>query len=302
MLDPHVSVIINTYNSERFIYETISSLQAQTFKEWEAIVWDNGSHDSTLEIVASFKDDRIHIFVDCEKVSLYQSRVNALHECAGELVAFLDHDDAWLPEKLSIQKDVFQDQDVSCSSTDVLIIRTEEFLESCVASGKRVSTYSGKYVNKLQLSKRYRVAMSTLMARRTSLLSCLPSPIPEYTIIEDFDLVFRLLSEGKLIPISQPLTLYRLHSSNYSSQTEIYQKEVEQWLTTYDLEGSSTQLDDLIGLNVWNSLLRTKARRELQNGSRLVALGIASNMKWGFDRAKLTLGACLVPKQILRRL
>jgi glycosyltransferase involved in cell wall biosynthesis len=302
MPDPHISVILNTYNSERFIHETISSLRAQTFKEWEAIVWDNGSHDSTLEIVASFNDDRIHFFVDYEKVSLYQSRVNALRECAGELVAFLDHDDVWLPEKLSIQKDVFQNQDVSCSSTDVLIIRTEEFLESCLTSGKRVSTYTGKNVNKLQLAKRYRVAMSTLMARRTSLLSCLPSPIPEYTIIEDFDLVFRLLSEGKLIPISQPLTLYRLHSSNYSSHTDIYQKEIEQWLKIYDLEGSRTQIDELIRLNVWNSLLRTKARRELQNGSRLVALGIASNMKWGFDRAKLTVGACLVPKQILRRL
>jgi glycosyltransferase involved in cell wall biosynthesis len=302
MLDSRISVIINTYNSESFISETISSLRAQTYGEWEAIVWDNGSNDSTLEIVASFNDSRIRCFVDSEKVSLYQSRVNALHECSGELVAFLDHDDVWLPDKLSIQKEVFQDEGVSCSSTDILIIRTDDNLEARISSGKKVRTYHEKYVTKLQLTKRYRVAMSTLMARRTSLLKCLPSPIPDYTIIEDFDLVFRLLDEGKLETIRKALTLYRLHSSNYSAQTDVYQREVEQWLKSYSAGGSLSALDNEITSNVCNSLLRTMARRELQNGFRLKALMTASKMKWSSDRVKIVVGACILPKKILRRL
>jgi glycosyltransferase involved in cell wall biosynthesis len=300
MPEPHISVIINTYNSERFIQETILSLRDQTFEDWEAIIWDNGSEDSTVEIIESLNDERIHIYIDSEKVSLYQSRVNALNKCRGELVAFLDHDDAWIPEKLNTQKDVFQDKRVSCSSTDVLLIRTEQNLANQIPAGKKAPTYFGKSVTKRQLSKRYRVAMSTLMARRTSLLECLPSPIPEYTIIEDFDLVFRLLNEGTLRPINEVLTLYRLHSSNYSSRTDIYQKEVEQWLKDYVTEASTAQMDQAIASNVWNSFLRTKARRELLSGNRLVALATASSMRWGSDRVKITLGACLLPVAILK--
>lgn len=301
MPEPRISVIINTYNSERFIQETIISLREQTFADWEAIIWDNGSGDSTVEIIKSFNDERIHVYIDHEKVSLYQSRVNALNKCRADLVAFLDHDDVWHQEKLNIQKDVFEDKDVSCSSTDMLLIPTEENLANHISAGKRAPTYAWKSVNKRQLSKRYRVAMSTLMARRTSLLKCLPCPIPNYTIIEDFDLVFRLLDEGNLRPINEVLTLYRLHSSNYSSRTDIYQKEVEQWLKDYVAEVPTTQSDPAIASNVWNSFLRTKARRELLSGNRLVALSTAASMRWGSDRAKITLGACLVPTSILRR-
>ena len=59
--DPLVSVIINCYNGERFLKEAIDSVYAQTFSDWEIILWDNASTDNTAEIAMSY-DDRLKYF------------------------------------------------------------------------------------------------------------------------------------------------------------------------------------------------------------------------------------------------
>jgi len=302
MNEPQISVIINTYNSEKFLAETLASLRSQTVTDWEAIVWDNGSVDSTRDIVMSFQDERIRFFQDCEKVSLYQSRINGLQESTGQLVAFLDHDDAWLPSKLELQSRVFQDERVACSSSDAVIISTDGSLTDEIKSGKIARTYSNTRIDREQLTRHYRVGMSTLMARRSAVFRCLPNPVPNYTIIEDFDLVFRLLEYGTLIPLHEPLTLYRLHANNFSSKTDIYLNEIQQWLADFGSSGESSPETDSIALNVWNSYLRTAARRELQSGSRIQAVRLASEMVWGSDRLKLLAGSLALPRSILKKL
>ena len=302
MHEPQISVIINTYNSEEFLAATLTSLLSQTVTDWEAIVWDNGSVDRTKDIVMSFQDERIRFFQDHKKVSLYQSRVNALQESTGQLVAFLDHDDAWLPSKLERQIRVFQDERVACSSTDTVIISTTGSLTDEIDSGKISRTYSSTRIDRKQLTRRYQVSMSTLMARRSAVFRCLPNPVPNYTIIEDFDLVFRLLKYGKLVPIHEPLTLYRLHANNFSSKTDIYLDEIRHWLEDFGSSGESSPEVDSIALNVWNSYLRTAARRELQSGSRTEAIRIASQMVWGSDRLKLLAGSLALPRSILKKL
>ncbi|MFD1064450.1 glycosyltransferase family 2 protein [Oceanobacillus locisalsi] len=116
---PIISVITPTYNSERFIAETIESVQAQNFSEWEMNIVDDCSTDRTAEIVKSYaeKDNRIHLTVLTENQGSAISRNTAMDQAKGRYFAFLDSDDLWLPEKLEKQLAFMQDNGAAFSFT-----------------------------------------------------------------------------------------------------------------------------------------------------------------------------------------
>lgn len=100
-----VSIITPTYNCGRFIAETIHSVQAQTYTEWEMIIVDDCSNDGTREIVETImkQDRRIKYFCNEKNSGAALTRNRALREAKGRWIAFLDSDDLWLPEKLEHQ-------------------------------------------------------------------------------------------------------------------------------------------------------------------------------------------------------
>jgi glycosyltransferase involved in cell wall biosynthesis len=100
-----VSIIIPTFNSEKFIAETIQSIQAQTYTKWEVIIVDDGSSDKTVSIISKLAQFE-------ERIQFFQLEVNsgagivrnlALNKVNGRYVAFLDSDDLWKPTKLENQ-------------------------------------------------------------------------------------------------------------------------------------------------------------------------------------------------------
>ena len=98
-----VSIITPAYNAAAFISDTIRSVQAQTYTNWEMIIVDDCSTDETAQVVASFGDERIRYFKNETNSGAAVSRNYALREARGRWVAFLDGDDLWHPEKLSKQ-------------------------------------------------------------------------------------------------------------------------------------------------------------------------------------------------------
>ena len=87
-----VSIIMPTYNCERFIKESIDSVLAQTYSVWELLIVDDCSTDDTAAIIASYQDERIHYF-----------RNEQNSGAALKYIAFLDADDTWMPEKIEKQ-------------------------------------------------------------------------------------------------------------------------------------------------------------------------------------------------------
>ena len=108
MTMPKVSVIIPTYNAARWIGETIDSVQSQTYKNYEIIVIDDGSVDSTREVLEKYIKNINYIYQDNKGVS--SARNHGIKISAGEYIAFLDNDDIWLPDKLSLQIQVLESQ------------------------------------------------------------------------------------------------------------------------------------------------------------------------------------------------
>ena len=98
-----VSIVMPSYNCGRFVRETIESVLAQTYSNWELLFVDDCSTDDTQAIVQSFEDSRIHYFRNETNSGAAVSRNRALREAKGRWIAFLDSDDLWLPEKLEHQ-------------------------------------------------------------------------------------------------------------------------------------------------------------------------------------------------------
>lgn len=98
---PRVSVVIPTYNYARYVPEAINSVLAQSFEELEVIVVDDGSTDKTVEILRAFSGQIRNIRQ--EHRGLSAARNTGIRAARGQYVAFLDSDDLWLPEKVSLQ-------------------------------------------------------------------------------------------------------------------------------------------------------------------------------------------------------
>ena len=96
---PKVSVIVPVYKAERYIAETLRSLLAQTYQNFEAIIIDDGSPDGSLEICQQFKDPRIRI-IQQKNRGLAGARNTGIRQATGDYIAILDADDLWRPEKL----------------------------------------------------------------------------------------------------------------------------------------------------------------------------------------------------------
>lgn len=113
-----VSIIMPSWNTERFIAETIQSVLAQTYTNWELLIVDDCSTDNTDSVVESFHDDRIKYFHNKKNSGAALTRNKALREAKGEWIAFLDSDDLWKPEKLEHQIDFMERNGYSLSYTE----------------------------------------------------------------------------------------------------------------------------------------------------------------------------------------
>ncbi|MDA9354294.1 glycosyltransferase, partial [Flavobacteriaceae bacterium] len=102
MIKELVSIITPSYNSSKFIEETIASVQAQTYSYWEMLITDDGSTDNSFEIIKKIckKDSRIKLF-SIKNAGPAVARNNSIKHAKGKYIAFIDSDDLWMSEFLS---------------------------------------------------------------------------------------------------------------------------------------------------------------------------------------------------------
>ena len=117
---PLISIITPNYNCGRFIAQTIESVLAQTYTNWEMLIVDDCSTDNSYQIALEYaqKDSRIKVFQNEKNSGAAISRNKAIELSQGEYLAFLDSDDLWLPEKLEKQLQFMQENDCDFSFTE----------------------------------------------------------------------------------------------------------------------------------------------------------------------------------------
>lgn len=121
MKDDLISIIMPSYNAEKYIEASIKSVLAQTYDNWELLVVDDCSQDRTVEIVESFDDPRIRFFQNERNQGAAKARNKGLREAKGRWIAFLDCDDIWRREKLERQLAFMKANDYAFTFTDYRI-------------------------------------------------------------------------------------------------------------------------------------------------------------------------------------
>lgn len=198
---PAVSVIIPTYNRGWILREAVDSVLAQDFEDFELIVVDDGSTDNTRQILEAYNDDIIVLFQENRGVSA--ARNQGIARSCAPLVAFLDSDDLWKPQKLSRQIDFF------AANPEALICQTEEiWIRNGVRvnPGKRHQKFSGMiFEPSLVLCL---VSPSAVMVRKKlfDIVGLFDERLPA---CEDYDLWLRVSCRYPVFLMDEPLTIKR---------------------------------------------------------------------------------------------
>ncbi len=240
-----VSIIINCFNGEQYLYFAVQSIFSQTYSNWEIIFWNNKSTDKSVEIIKSFKNEKIKIYNSSKFMKLYNARNEAIKKSTGDIICFLDCDDYWDKYKLEHQVRVFDNADASLVYTNFINV----IGDVKKSKGIKVRKPSG-YIPKL-IFKRYLVTLSSLAVRRS--VFDMYQFNENYNIIGDFDFVVNTSNNFNIQYLHQPLTYYRRHEGNYSKKNineEV--KELKIWLyehsmyyTSYELQPISEKINYL---------------------------------------------------------
>mgnify|MGYP000713358921 FL=1 len=145
MVDGLVSIIMPSWNTARFIRESIDSVRNQTYTNWELLIVDDCSTDNTDEIVASYSDERIRYFKNEKNSGAALTRNRAMREARGEWIAFLDSDDLWTTEKLERQLQFMKENNYVFSYHEYVKIDEESKPLNIYVSGPEVVTKHKMY-------------------------------------------------------------------------------------------------------------------------------------------------------------
>lgn len=141
---PLVSVIINCYNSDKYLKEALESVINQTYENWEIIFWDNQSNDDSALYFQQYQDKRLKYFFAPEFKPLSEARNLAIEKANGEYLAFLDCDDIWYTNKLQSQIKFFTDyRDVGIVYSQFKVLKS---------SDERVANRLSKVIEKLKIN------------------------------------------------------------------------------------------------------------------------------------------------------
>jgi glycosyltransferase involved in cell wall biosynthesis len=208
-MPPKVSIITTTYNGEKYLEEFIDSMLGQTFCDFEFIIVDDGSTDSTVHMLQQIKDPRVRIFKQKNQGQV-GALITGIKYAQGELIARIDQDDYSLPHRLLRQVE-FMDANPKvslCGSrwqelrSDTLTSQRAQFVQSD-AEIKKVISYFNPFSH------------SAVMFRKESYFK-IGGYDKSFLIAMDYDLYMRLMEVGEVYNIDEVLAVVRMHDESFS--------------------------------------------------------------------------------------
>ena len=224
--NPHISVIMNCRNGERYLTQSIKSIINQTFKNWELIFFDNQSSDNSKKILKSFKDKRIKYLKSKKILNLYNARNQAINHAKGKYITFLDTDDLWTKDKLNKQFEFFKKN----KNSYILYTNYFHYLQN---KKKKKITFLKKlksgFITK-DLLRNYTIGIITAMLHKNVFKKIKFKN--KFNIIGDFDFFIRSSKIFKISYMHKPLAVYRVHDLNFSKKNlKVYIKELSNWIS-----------------------------------------------------------------------
>lgn len=222
-----VSAVIPVYNGAEYLAEAIHSVLAQTHPVIECLVIDDGSTDATPEVVSGFGDDVAYVRVPRGGQS--RARNHGAWLARGELVAFLDHDDAWLPFKLELQL-----EELHRNPESTMVLCAMELVDE-----------AGRSLGTNRLFHRDRESLVTAMVTfdGSDLPGCNQAALLRrdwlldnggydavLSVCGDWDLLLRTLLVGTLAYLDEPLVRYRVRDSGLHRNIPVMERDMRRAL------------------------------------------------------------------------
>jgi glycosyltransferase involved in cell wall biosynthesis len=210
---PLVSVIINVRNGAATLREAIDSVLKQTLPDWELVIWDDRSTDSSAAMVAQYSDPRIRYFLSADDVPLGTARNDAIQQASGEWIAFLDQDDVWLPHKLEKQ------MTLASEGVGLIYGRTVRFYPN---GSERDYDFAHEYtllpegeIFTRLFTKSCFIAMSSAVFRRSAIeaIGGIPGMIQ---IVPDYYLYTAVANRYHARAVQEVVCRYRMHPDSMS--------------------------------------------------------------------------------------
>jgi glycosyltransferase involved in cell wall biosynthesis len=253
---PLVTIVIPTWNRLPLVEEAVTSVIAQSYPHWELIVVDDGSTDGTGDRLRALGDSRIRVLSQPHRGHLGQLRNRAAAAGAGELIAFLDSDDIWLPQKLQMQVRALSESDAGWCYAG---------FEMMDATGRTIPMRTGEFralsgwIVREVLAYKVAIAMPTLLVRR-QLFEAVGgfSKDPRLTTREDHEMNLRLALKAAVVAVPDILVRVRDHPGRTTALTAY---PYEQGALAYELFLAGKPDTDLA------SIARGICARELANAS-----------------------------------
>ncbi|HFI5259084.1 TPA: glycosyltransferase family 2 protein [Streptococcus agalactiae] len=210
-----VNILMATYNGEKFLAQQIESIQKQTFKEWNLLIRDDGSSDKTCDIIRNFtaKDSRIRFINENEhhNLGVIKSFFTLVNYEVADFYFFSDHDDVWLPEKLSVSLEAAKHKasDVPLLVyTDLKVVNQE--LNILQDSMIRAQSHHANTTLLPELTENT-VTGGTMMINHALAEKWFT---PNDILMHDWFLALLAASLGEIIYLDLPTQLYRQHDNN----------------------------------------------------------------------------------------
>lgn len=210
---PALSVVMATYEGAALLPETLASLQAQTFTDWELVAVDDGSRDGTVAVLRGLGDPRIRVIESAVNGGPVVARNRAFAEARGRYIAGLDQDDLCLPDRFAAQVAWLE----ANPGTVLVSTATDCLVDGRVRPGQWIRPLTPGLIDWLMLVQNPLV-WSSVLFRADAARLLTPFERPECRYVEDFDLYHRLRAFGRIEQIDTVLTLYRQHAGGASQR------------------------------------------------------------------------------------
>ncbi|MES2427318.1 MAG: glycosyltransferase family 2 protein [Bacteroidota bacterium] len=205
-----ISVCIATYNGEKYIKEQLSSILKQLSLNDEIVISDDGSIDSTIEVIETFKDKRIRIIVNNLEKGYSKNFENSIINARGDVIFLSDQDDVWMDDKVAKM--------IKSLETSTMVVSNAQFVDEGLneLEGTYFSLrgYRSGLLNNLYKSRYLGACMAF---KREMLQKLLPFPQKQFLCPHDYWLTLVGEFYYKVNIINEPLIKYRRHIGNASN-------------------------------------------------------------------------------------
>ncbi len=302
MAAPRVSIVVPAWNAAAFIRKTLETVAAQTFEDYEIIVVDDGSSDDTKLVVDRFLKDKglRGLCIRQENMKIAGARNTGIRAAAADLIAFLDHDDLWFPDKLEktlAEFDAHPDADLVCHNENIV---KDGALVRVARNGPLVQNMYERL-----LFEGNALSPSAVTVRKSKLVEAgLFRENPEFNTVEDYDLWMRLAKVCRIRFLDAVLGEYQLVESAASNRIVYHNQNLEHLLRDH-FRGfvrpsmrTRARMRRRLGVMCRSAAQRLRAQGDFDGARRYAARAVAE-CPW--DPKNLAVAAlCLLPSGAAR--